>query len=264
MVKKSTAKKIFRTFDRNFTAMEKIISYPISIISLLLFLLTIVIFHPIQWVCFNVFGYQAHKKSVDYLNFILLRIGHLLGTTYKVENRESIPKGVPIIFVANHQSLYDIIGIIWFLRKFHPKFVSKKELGKGIPSISFNLNHGGSVLIDRKDPKQAISVIKDLGQYIEKTNRSAVIFPEGTRSKTGKPKEFAKSGLKILCKYAPSAYVVPITINNSWKFVKFGFLPFGLGNRITFTIHKAIPVKGSDSEELTNEVEAIIIKSIKA
>jgi 1-acyl-sn-glycerol-3-phosphate acyltransferase len=243
--------------------MEKIISYPISIISLLLFLLTIVIFHPIQWVCFNLFGYKAHKKSVDYLNFILLRIGHLLGTTYKVENRASIPKGVPIIFVANHQSLYDIIGIIWFLRKFHPKFVSKKELGKGIPSISYNLNHGGSVLIDRNDPKQAISVIKELSQYIEKTNRSAVIFPEGTRSKTGRPKEFAKSGFKILCKYAPSAYVVPITINNSWKFVKFGFLPYGLGNRITFTVHNAIPVKDSNIENLTDNVEEIIIQNIK-
>ncbi len=228
-----------------------------------MFLLTIVVFHPIQWICFNLFGYQAHKKSVDYLNFILLRIGHLLGTTYKVENRESIPKGVPIIFVANHQSLYDIIGIIWFLRKFHPKFVSKKELGKGIPSISYNLNHGGSVLIDRNDPKQAISVIKELSQYIEKKNRSAVIFPEGTRSKTGKPKEFAKSGLKILCKYAPSAYVVPITINNSWKFVKFGFLPYGLGNRITFTVHNAISVKDSDIEDLSNKVEEIIINNIK-
>jgi 1-acyl-sn-glycerol-3-phosphate acyltransferase len=242
--------------------MEKIISYPISIISLLLFLLTIVVFHPIQWVCYNLFGYQAHKKSVDYLNFILLRIAHLLGITFKIENRELIPKGVPIIFVANHQSMYDIIGIIWFLRRFHPKFVSKKELGKGIPSISYNLNHGGSVLIDRNDPKQAIIEIKNLSKYIEKTNRSAVIFPEGTRTRTGKPKEFAKSGLKILCKYAPSAFVVPITINNSWKFFKFGFLPFGLGIRIKFTIHEAISVKNSNSDELTNITEDLITKSI--
>ena len=242
--------------------MEKILSYPISIISLLLFLLTIVIFHPIQWICFNLFGYQAHKKSVDYLNFILLRIAHLLGITFKIENRELIPKGVPIIFVANHQSMYDIIGIIWFLRRFHPKFVSKKELGKGVPSISYNLNHGGSVLIDRNDPKQAIIEIKKLSEYIENTNRSAVIFPEGTRTRTGKPKEFAKSGLKILCKYAPSAYVVPITINNSWKFFKFGFLPFGLGIRIKFTIHEAISVKDSNIDELTNITEDVIIKSI--
>jgi 1-acyl-sn-glycerol-3-phosphate acyltransferase len=33
-------------------------------------------------------------------------------------------------------------------------------------------------------------------EYIEKHHRSAVIFPEGTRSKTGKPKAFAQTGLK--------------------------------------------------------------------
>ena len=243
--------------------MEKIISYPISLFSMVLFLLVLVIFQPIQWICFNVFGYQAHKKSVDYLNLILLRIGHFLGTTYKVENRDLIPKGVPIIFVANHQSLYDIVGIIWFMRKFHPKFVSKKELGKGIPSISYNLTHGGSVLIDRKEPKQAIPNITKLGRYIEKYTRSAVIFPEGTRSKTGKPKEFAQTGLKILCKSAPSAYVVPITINNSWKFVKFGFFPFGLGNRLIFTVHAAMAVSDFSFEELMKKTEKTIVKSIQ-
>src|SRR5690606_23361031 len=117
--------------------------------------------------------------------------------------RELIPTGVPLIIVANHQSMYDIIAIIWYMRRFHPKFVSKKELGKGIPSVSFNLRHGGSVLIDRKDPKQAVPVIKGLGQYIEKHTRSAFIFPEGTRSKNGKPKEFAQTGVKILCKSPP-------------------------------------------------------------
>ena len=243
--------------------MEKIISYPISLFSMMLFLLALVIFHPIQWICFNLFGYQAHKKSVDYLNFILLRIGHLLGNTYEVTNRDTIPEGVPIIFVSNHQSLYDIAGIIWFLRKFHPKFVSKKELGKGIPSISYNLRHGGSVLIDRKDPKQAIPTIKKLGDYIEKHKRSAVIFPEGTRSKTGKPKEFAQTGLKILCKAAPTAYIVPITINNSWKFVKYGFLPFGLGNRLTFTIHPALAVKDYTFDEIMQKTEQTIVNSIE-
>lgn len=197
------------------------------------------------------------------MNFILLRIGHLLGTSYQVDNRELIPKGVPIIFVANHQSLYDIVGIIWFMRKWHPKFVSKKELGKGIPSISYNLNHGGSVLIDRKDPKQAIPTITKLGNYIETNTRSAVIFPEGTRSRTGKPKEFAQTGLKILCKSAPSAFVVPITINNSWKFVKFGFFPFGLGNRLIFTVHPAMAVKDYVFEELMSRTEQAIVGSIK-
>jgi 1-acyl-sn-glycerol-3-phosphate acyltransferase len=223
----------------------------------------LVIFHPIQWICFNVFGYQAHKKSVDYLNFFLVKCTNILGTTYRFENLNSIPKNVPLIVVANHQSMYDIIAIIWYMRRYHCKFVSKKELGSGIPSVSYNLRHGGSVLIDRKDPKQAIPTIKGLSEYIEKNTRSAVIFPEGTRSKTGKPKEFAQSGLKILCKYAPSAYVVPITINNSWKMVRFGAFPMGLGNRLTFTIHEPMAVKDYAFEELIQKTEAAVVSKIQ-
>jgi 1-acyl-sn-glycerol-3-phosphate acyltransferase len=243
--------------------MEKIISYPISVIYYLLFGLTLVIFQPIQWFCFTVFGYQAHKKSVDYMNFIFVKLTNLLGTSYKFENIEGMPKNVPIIFVSNHQSMYDIIAMIWYLRRFHCKFVSKKELGKGIPSVSFNLRHGGSVLIDRKDPKQAIPAIKGLGDYIEKHHRAAVIFPEGTRSKTGKPKEFAQTGLKILCKSTPSAYVVPVSINNSWKMVKYGFFPLGLGNRLTFVLHKPLAVSEYDFAELMEKTESEVVKGIK-
>lgn len=242
--------------------MEKLISYPISIIYYLCFVLCLVIFHPIQWFCLNVFGYQAHKKSVDYLNFFLVRCINILGTRFTFKNRENIPQGVPIIVVSNHQSMYDIIGIIWYLRKIHPKFVSKKELGKGIPSVSYNLRHGGSVLIDRKDSKQAIPAIKGLSEYIEKHNRAAVIFPEGTRSKDGKPKEFAQSGLKILCKYAPSAYVVPITINNSWKMVKFGAFPMGLGNHLQFIIHEPIAVKDHSFEEIMQKTESAVVSEL--
>ena len=243
--------------------MQKLISYPLSFIVLMLVLLTLVVFHPIQWICLRMFGYQAHKKSVDYLNFILLKIVLLLGTTFSFENRESIPKGVPIIFVANHQSLYDIIAIIWFFRLFHPKFVSKKELGKGVPSVSFNLRHGGSVLIDRKDPKQAIPSIKKMADYIEKYKRSAVIFPEGTRSRNGIPKEFAQTGLKILCKNAPSAYIVPISINNSWKLLKYGTFPYGLGNHITFAVHEAFAVKDFEFKDIMQKTESAVVNGIK-
>jgi 1-acyl-sn-glycerol-3-phosphate acyltransferase len=242
--------------------MQKLISYPISIIYYLFFGLFLVLFHPIQWICFNVFGYQAHKKSVDYLNFFLVKCTNILGTRYHFKNIDKIPKNAPLIFVANHQSMYDIIGMIWFLRKFHPKFVSKKELGKGIPSVSYNLRNGGSVLIDRKEPKQAIPAIKELSEYIEKNIRTAVIFPEGTRSKTGKPKEFAQSGLKILCKYAPNAFVVPISINNSWKMVKFGAFPMGLGNKLEFIIHDPIAVTDFSFEEMIERTEKAVKEAI--
>lgn len=243
--------------------MEKILSYPISVVYYIFFLLCLVIFHPIQWVCFNLFGYQAHKKSVDILNWFLVRCTHILGTTYKFTGREKVPEGVPLIIVANHQSMNDIPPIIWFMRKFHPKFISKKELGKGIPSVSYNLRHGGAALIDRKDPKQALPAIKELAQYIEKNNRSAVIFPEGTRSKTGKPKGFSENGLKILCKFAPSAYIVPVSINNSWKLFKFGQFPLGLGNHLTFNIHEPFAIKGIPFDEIMERTENEVKQGIK-
>lgn len=243
--------------------MHKLISYPISVLYYLTFGLFLCIFHPVQWFCFNVFGYQAHKKSVDYLNFCLVRSTHLLGTTYDFQNRDKLPKNVPLIIVANHQSLYDIPPIIWFMQRWHPKFISKKELGKGIPSVSYNLRHGGSVLIDRKDPKQALPAIKEMAEYIEKHNRSTVIFPEGTRSKTGLPKKFSENGLKILCKYAPSAYIVPISINNSWKMVRFGKFPMGLGNSLTFTIQEPFPIKGIPFEEIMQKTENAVVNGIK-
>lgn len=243
--------------------MQKLISYPLSAIYYLAFGFLLVLFHPIQWVCFNVFGYQAHKRSVDIMNLFFVRLTHFLGTTYTFENTESIPKNTPLIFVSNHQSMYDIIAMIWYFRRFHCKFVSKKELGKGIPSVSFNLRHGGSILIDRNDPKQAIPAIKGLSEYIEKHKRSAVIFPEGTRSKTGKPKVFSQTGLKILCKYAPSAYVVPISINNSWKIVKYGVFPLGLGNHLTFVVHAPFAVKDFSFEEIIQKAENAVVQGIK-
>ncbi len=243
--------------------MEKILSYPLSILYYLVFGLFLVIFHPVQWVCHNVFGYQAHKKSVDILNFFLVRSSHLLGTTFEFNNIDRVPKGVPLIIVANHQSMHDIPPIIWFMRKFHPKFISKKELGKGIPSVSYNLRHGGNVLIDRKDPKQSIPVIKHLSEYIQQHNRAAVIFPEGTRSKTGEPKRFSENGIKILCKYAPSAYIVPISINNSWKMVQYGQYPLGLGNRLTFTVQEPFAIKDIPFAEVMERTENAVIQGIK-
>jgi 1-acyl-sn-glycerol-3-phosphate acyltransferase len=242
--------------------MQKLIAYPLSIIYYLLFGSTLVIFHLIQWICLNLFGYNAHKKSVDLLCFFLVLNTYILGTRYRITGREKLPADTPLIIAANHQSWYDITTIGWFLRKIHPKYVSKIELGKGIPSISYNLRHGGSVLIDRKDGKQALSAIRRLADYIEVHKRSAVIFPEGTRSKTGTPGRFAENGLKILCKYAPSAFIVPVTINNSWKMTRWGSFPLGIGNKIEVIIHDPIPVKDTPFPVLFEKTLKAIIQAI--
>ncbi|RTE55545.1 1-acyl-sn-glycerol-3-phosphate acyltransferase [Arenibacter aquaticus] len=241
--------------------MQKALAYPLSALYLLLFGLTLLLFHPLQWICFNWFGYEAHRKSVALLNLSLMRCTHVLGTRYSFKNQQQIPTNKPAIFVLNHQSMHDIPPIIWYMRKHHPKFVSKIELGKGIPSVSYNLRHGGSVLINRKDSRQSLTEIAKLGTYIEKHNRTAVIFPEGTRSKTGDPKKFHTTGLKVLIKKAPSALIVPISINNSWKMLKYGKFPFGLGNHITFEVHPPITSHG-DINQLLEEVEKTVTQAI--
>ncbi len=245
--------------------MTKLLAYPLTVIYFILFGLTLVIFHPIQWLCLNVFGYKAHKISVDWLQFFIMRCLNVLGTRFSFSNPYQISSNQPVIIVANHQSMYDIPPLIWYMRKHHVKFISKKELGKGIPSVSFNLRHGGSALIDRKNPKQAIKAIEDFSHYIETTKRAAVIFPEGTRSRTGTPKPFQRKGLLTLFEHIPSATIVPVTINNSWKTLRYGKFPMGLGAHIKFTVHQ--PLKLSENKDhivLIKNIEHTITSSIKS
>jgi len=244
--------------------MIKLLSYPLTIIYAFAFLLTIVIFHPIQAFCYRVFGYEALKKSVDALQFFLMRCLNILGTRFTFDNPYDIPTDQPLIIVSNHQSMYDISPIMWYMRKHHPKFISKIELGKGIPSVSYNLRHGGSCLIDRKNPRQSLPAIMKFGEYIEETKRAAVIFPEGTRSKNGEPKPFQTKGLEILVKKIPSALVVPITINNSWKTLRYGKFPMGLGTHMKFTVHKPIKVSTfANRRDLIDSIENTIVEHIK-
>lgn len=247
-----------------FYTMQKILAYPLTVVYHICFGLTLVIFHAIQWFCLNVFGYQAHKKSVDALQFCIMRCLNILGTRFTFNNPHQISTDKPLIIISNHQSMYDISPIMWYMRKHHVKFVAKKELGKGIPSVSHNLRHGGSVLIDRKNPRQALPAMMKFGEYIEKTKRAAVIFPEGTRSKDGNPKPFKTKGLEILLKKVPSALIVPMTVNNSWKMLRYGKFPMGIGNHMIFTVHKPLEIaKFTDKTELIQQVERTIVGAIQ-
>lgn len=243
--------------------MQKIIAYPITVIYFIFFGLTLVVFHPIQWFCNNIFGYKAHKISVDFLQFFLLRCLNILGTRFTFNNPHQIDKGIPLVLVANHQSMYDIPPLIWYLRQHHVKFISKKELGKGIPSVSYNLKHGGSVLIDRKNALGSIKAIEEFAQRVEKNKWAAVIFPEGTRSRDGNPKPFKTKGLITMFNHMPSALVVPITINNSWKTLRYGKFPMGIGANIKYTVHKPIKLSEQlDHLKLILEVEKTITSHI--
>ena len=242
--------------------MKKILSYILSSIFYLFYGILLLFFHALQWIGFNVGKYKGHKIAVDLMNCTLTYLLYILGTRIKFINKYPIPKDVPLIIVSNHQSMHDICPISCYLKKQHPKFVSKIELGKGIPAVSYNLTHGGSVLIDRKDPRQALTAIRDFGKYIEENNYAAVIFPEGTRSKDGVPKRFSENGLKMLTKFAPSAYVIPVSINNCWKLNKFGMFPLEVGVKVTFEFHEPIKANSMEFVKLFEKVENTIKNAV--
>ncbi len=242
--------------------MQKLLSYILTPLHYIAFTFFLLVFHPLQWVAFRFFGYKAHKFVVDSLNLCLVSTYYLLGNTASFKNQFSLPKNRPIIFIANHQSLYDIPPLIWFLRKYHAKFISKIELTKGIPSISYNLKHGGGANIDRKDPRQAITEMSKLGTRMKTNNWSAVIFPEGTRSKDGVVRTFQAGGVAALLKKCPEALLVPVVVRNSWKMVQYGTFPLGIFLNLQFEVLEPIRPEQKGIEILIKDVETVIKEAL--
>jgi 1-acyl-sn-glycerol-3-phosphate acyltransferase len=242
--------------------MNKFWGYFLSPIYYLFFWFWLGIFHPTQWLAYNIGGYKAHKYVVDLMNFWLVATCYLLGNRVTFTNNYNLPTNRPIIFLANHQSMYDIPPLIWFLRKHHAKFISKIELTKGIPSISYNLRKGGGANIDRKDTKQSIMEIVKLAQRMREKNWSAVIFPEGTRAKDGKVKTFQVGGVATILKKCPEALLVPVAIDNSWRMVQYGFFPLSAFEHITLQVLEPIEPDKQPAEQLVLQAENAIKKAL--
>ena len=241
--------------------MKKILSYILTPIYYLVFGLLLAVFHPVQVISWNIWGYPGQKRAVEILNYLIIKSLIILGSSPKFNGFEKLPKNKPLIIVSNHQSQYDIPPIVVGFREHYPKFISKIELGNGIPSISYNLRKGGSALIDRKNRSQSIKEIIKLGRHIEQNNYSASIFPEGTRSKTGIVKKFKVGGIETLLKTAPSAVVVPFAIKGNDRLQLSGF-PMGVGEKLVYTVLDPIDRKGKTADEITQLCEEAIKKEL--
>jgi 1-acyl-sn-glycerol-3-phosphate acyltransferase len=236
--------------------MRKILGFILTPIFYLAFAILLIIFHPIQWLSLKLGDYNAHKKSVDILNFLLTHCNYILFNTVEFKDNKNLPLNTPIIFVANHQSTYDIPAMIYFLRRFHGKFISKIELATaGIPSISFNLKHGGAANIDRKDPKQSIAEILKLANNMKNNNWSAFIFPEGTRTRNGKMKHFNIGGIATLIKKNPNALIVPVAITGSYEMTSYGMFPLKPFTPLKWEILAPLQTDGLSLEEIVQLAE---------
>lgn len=135
-------------------------------------------------------------------------------STIDVEGMGKLPEG-PVLFVANHQGMFDILVLLGYVDK-PLGFIAKKEIKK-IPIISSWMEELKCVFIDRSNRRAAIKVIDD-GIASLKAGQSMVIFPEGTRSRGGEVQTFKSGSLRLATR--ANVPIVPIAINGTYKLLE--------------------------------------------
>ncbi|MHB8136767.1 MAG: lysophospholipid acyltransferase family protein [Smithellaceae bacterium] len=190
--------------------------------------------------------------------YILLKIS---STKVQVIGSENILRGRPQVFMANHQSDFDIlIALAYVPGQF--RWIAKKELF-AIPVFGQAMRSAGYIEIDRQNHEQALQSL-DLAGLRIREGKSVMTFPEGTRSRDGEIKAF-KQGMFHLA-IQSGAPIVPISIIGSGAIMPKRSLKVKPGN-IKLVIDKPIPVKGytlENRQELINRVRQVIIKNYDA
>ena len=178
------------------------------------------------------------------------------GTKVRAEGLERIPRDQPVVYASNHSSMFDI----WALAATLPgsvRFVAKEELTR-VPLLGPGMLAAGHISIDRGRKKQAFEAYARAAQTI-RSGFSAVVFPEGTRSRTGEllPFKNAPFGLAI----AAQVPLVPVYVHNTFEILPKG--GFRLHPRpILIRIGEPIPTEGltpQDRERLRDRVRAAIL-----
>lgn len=215
--------------------MRRVVDWTFTIPFLVAFGIVIAVFEPIARIA-RLFGLRALEWTMAVFQRILLWLLRIVGVRLRVDRSPLLAPRRGYVIVSNHQSMFDIPVFGGLLLSNFPKYVAKKELGRWIPTVSFNLTHGGNAIIDRDDRSQSLRAIRDLATSAQRRNVSVVIFPEGTRSRDGTLGDFKRAGLASLLRYAPDLPVVPTTIDGAWRLFRHRMfpMPFGVIIRVRF------------------------------
>ncbi|ERK28517.1 lysophospholipid acyltransferase family protein [Clostridium intestinale] len=168
----------------------------------------------------------------------------LSGARVKIYGEENIPKDVPVLFIGNHQSNFDIALFLSYIKK--PKgYIAKSEM-KSWPLVHTWMEFIDCVFMDRSNIRKSAEAIVQ-GVNILKSGHSLVIFPEGTRSKGDKLGDFKAGSFKLATK--AKVAIVPVTISGSYKLMEQN------GNKIKpadveLYIHPMVETKDLSKEEL--------------
>ena len=130
-------------------------------------------------------------------------------TGFSVVTESALKEPLPPVFVlvSNHQSLLDIPVLASVLPPRRLKFIAKRSLKYGVPTLSKCLRYGGDALIDRPrgrlDTGQLRVLLRELRRFASLIDEgcSPVIFAEGTRSRDGEVHRFHTGGLSTVLAY---------------------------------------------------------------
>lgn len=161
---------------------------------------------------FRLFGMKktAEKAAHFFCYLVCLWIMFSIGGKVHIEGRENLPqKSRSVVYAPNHNSLIDVPLFYMALGHF-PSMMAKKELFK-VPILHGLLVALSCIKIDRKGAHSIVEAVRSGVKMIE-GGHSIVIFPEGTRSKTGEIGTFKNGAFKIAER--TDCAVVPVVIKN--------------------------------------------------
>ena len=130
----------------------------------------------------------------------------------KVYGLEKLQPKQSYVFALNHQSMFDIFVVYgWF--PFIFKWMIKSELRK-IPLVGKACDAAGHIFINRSNAIEAKRCLEKAEAQL-KNGVSLVVFPEGTRTKTGEMGKFKRGAFRVATDLALP--IVPVTLKGSYE-----------------------------------------------